>query len=118
MPAINEPRSGLKYGWDLGEGGWKPDMDANILWLGRFGTHLSVISRTLTAPPATPAVGDTYIPAAAASGAWAGLHGMVVVWSGTAWVSGVPRQGWLAWIEAESRLVVRTASAWSTGIAL
>lgn len=45
MAASTEPRSGMSYGWTLGENGWNTGMDANLLWLGRFGTQLSVKDR-------------------------------------------------------------------------
>lgn len=31
MAASTEPRSGLFYGWSLGENGWNTGMDANLL---------------------------------------------------------------------------------------
>jgi hypothetical protein len=95
-------------------------MDANLLMLGRFGFHLSVKDRTTAAPPTAPTNGDTYIVAASATGDWAGKSGQVALWSSAtaAWVFGVPRAGWLAFIEAEGKLSVYAAGAWSTGIAL
>lgn len=120
MSALTEPRSGLFYGWNLGESGWKQGMDANLLLVGRFGFHLSVKNRTTTVPPAGPADGDTYIVAAAATGAWVGKDGQVAVWSATngAWVFGMPRTGWVAFIEAEVKLSAYVAGAWSAGVAL
>ena len=118
MASSTEPRSGIKYGWSLGESGWHTEMDANLLAIGRFGYHLSVIDRDLTAPPGSPAAGDTYIPATGATGDWAGQSGRVAVWSGTAWVFGVPRTGWVAWIEDEAKLCAFTGGAWSAGVAL
>lgn len=120
MSAKTEPRSGLQYGWAKGEAGWNAGMDANLLSLGRFGFHLSAKNRTTAAPPATPANGDTYIVAASATGAWAGKAAQIAVWSAdaAAWVFGVPRPGWLAWIEAEGKLSAYTGSTWSAGAAL
>ncbi len=120
MAASTEPRSGLKYGWALGESGWNTDMDANLLQIGRVGLHLSVLDRTLTAPPATPADGDTYIPAATASGAWAGHENDIAIWDATAgaWVFYTPRTGWIAYMEAEGKLAAYTGTAWSAGVAL
>lgn len=118
MPASTEPRSGLSYGWTLGESGWNAQMDANLLRIGRFGLHLSVKDRDLATPPGTPAAGDTYIVAAAPTGAWVGHATEVAVWDGSAWVFGVPRTGWLAHIEDEQKLSVFRAGAWSAGIAI
>lgn len=120
MSASTEPRSGLKYGWNFGESGWNGDMDANLLAIGRFGLHLSVKDRDLATPPASPATGDSYIVAASATGAWAGKTGQIAVWDATAttWAFGVPRKGWLAYVEDEGKLSAYSGSAWSAGVAL
>lgn len=119
MPASTEPRSGLKHGWTLGESGWSADMNANILRIGRFGLHLSVKDRDLTAPPGTPTDGDIYIPAAPATGAWAGHEDEATVWDGAVWIfSGALRVGTLAYIEDEEKLSMRKAAGWSAGIAI
>lgn len=116
MASSTEPRSGLKYGWSLGESGWNAEMDANLKSVGRFSYHLSVKDRDLAAPPGSPASGDTYIPAATATGAWAGKEGQIVVWDGTAWVFGVPREGWVASIDDEDVMIRHNGTSWSTGI--
>jgi hypothetical protein len=113
-----EVRSGLKYGWGLGVSGWDTEMDADLLQIGRVGLHLSVRNRTTTAPPGSPADGDTYIPAATATGAWAGHENDVAVWNGAAWVFYAPRTGWVAYIEDEAKLSAFAAGAWSAGVAL
>lgn len=116
MGASTEPRSGLKFGWDLGESGWNVDMDANLLRLGRFGFHLSVKDRDLTAPPASPSAGDAYIVAAGATGAWAGLDHHVAVWTGTAWATTAPNVGWLAYVADEEVLTAYKSAGWSAGV--
>lgn len=117
MPAITEPRTGMSYGWNLGENNWNTAMDDNILFLGRFGSQLSVKDRDLTAPPGSPVNGDTYIVGPAPTGAWVGKANQVAVWDGSAWVFGVPRLGWLAYIEDEQVISVYKA-AWSAGLAI
>lgn len=117
MAAQTEPRSGIQYGWTLGENSWHTGMDANLLWLGRFGTHLSVKDRGLSTPPASPAEGDTYIVGAAGTGAWSTHDNKVAVWSGSAWVFGTPRVGWMAYIEDEAVLSAYKATGWSAGVA-
>ncbi len=57
--ANTDPNLGLTYGWALGESGWNTAMDANLKRLGAV-VGLSVKSRSLTAPPATPTDGDRY----------------------------------------------------------
>lgn len=118
MAASTEPRSGLNYGWSLGENGWNTGMDANLLSIGRFAYHLSVKDRDLATPPGSPAAGDTYIVAASPTGAWAGQAGKVAIWSGSAWVFGTPRIGWVAYIEDEQRLSAYKAAGWSVGVAI
>lgn len=117
MASSTEPRSGLVYGWAYGESGWKTGMDNNLLSLGRFAYHLSVKDRDLTTPPGSPVAGDTYIVGPAATGAWASKDGQVTIWDGAAWVFGIPRLGWIAYVEDETVITVYTTS-WSTGIKL
>lgn len=118
MPASIEPRSGLSFGWSLGENNWNTGMDANLLSLGRFAYHLSVKDRNLSTPPGSPAAGDTYIVGSSPTGAWAGKANQVAVWSGTAWVFGVPRKGWVAYIEDEEVLSAFKGSSWSAGVSI
>lgn len=114
-----ESRFGLQYGWSYGENGWNTGMDNNLKKLGRFGVHLSVKDRDLATPPASPVEGDSYIVAASPTGAWLGKTGQVALWDGSAWVFGVPRKGWICYIEDESKLCVAlSASTWSAGVAL
>ncbi len=122
MPAQTEPNSGLKYGWTPGESGWAPDMDGNLLAIGRVLGQLAVISRAVTDPATlTPADGDRYIVAAGAVGAWTGQDANVAVWdaaSGT-WAFYAPSEGWLAYIQDEAVLsVYKAATGWSTGVAI
>ncbi len=74
--------------------------------------QMSVISRTLMAPPATPADGNRYIVAAGATGAWATWDLNIAYYVDGAWMKLVPQPGWLAWIEAESVHVRWDGSAW------
>lgn len=75
--------------------------------------QLSVESRTLAAPPATPADGSRYIVAAAATGAWAGKSGNVAAFQDGAWAFFVPRTGWLAWVADEHGVFVYAAGVWA-----
>lgn len=118
MAASTDVRFGLSYGWSLGESGWNTGMDENLLKIARAGVHLSVKDRDLTAPPGSPAAGDTYIVGASATGAWATHDKEVAVWSGSAWVFYTPRTGWVAFIEDETKLSAYYSSAWSAGISI
>lgn len=93
-------------------------MDANMTRLGSFGVHLSVLDRDLTAPPEAPAIGATYIVAPGGSDAWVGKDGQVALWGGAGWGFGVPRVGWVAYIEDEEVLSVFKAGGWSAGVAM
>ena len=118
MPASTEPRSGMSYGWPLGESGWNTGMDNNILAIGRFAYHLSIKDRDLATPPGSPVSGDTYIVAGSPTGAWVGHATHVAIWSGSAWVFATPRTGWLCFIEDEQKLSIFKSGAWSAGVAI
>ncbi|QXZ71879.1 DUF2793 domain-containing protein [Agrobacterium sp. S7/73] len=46
---------------------------------------LAVISITLSSPPGSPGIGDTYYIPANASGLWAGKFGQIAQWTGSSW---------------------------------
>ncbi len=75
--------------------------------------QLAVESRALTAPPSSPAEGARYIVAASPSGAWTGNAGKIAAFQDGAWIFYAPKEGWAAWIEAESALVIYAAGAWT-----
>lgn len=121
MPAQTEPRSGLQYGWSYGEDGWNTGMDSNMLKLGRFAYHLTVLDRDVSDPSTlTPANGDAYIVGPTAVGAWAGWEDRVAIWDNNAgvWVSAVPDIGWVAYVSDEEVLTAYKATGWSAGIAI
>lgn len=74
--------------------------------------HLSVISRSLGTPPATPAAGDRYLVNATPSGAWAGNAGALAVSDPPAWRLSAPRSGWRLWVEDEAKFLVYDGTAW------
>ncbi len=116
MPASTHPNLPLAYDWTLGDP-YKTEMDANLVMLGAI-VGLSVISRALDTPPASPANGDRYIVGSAPTGAWVGQASKVALWIGGAWNFFAPTTGWLAWIQSESKLSVFNAGAWSAGVSL
>lgn len=75
--------------------------------------QLAVESRALTAPPSSPAEGARYIVAASPSGAWMGNAGKIAAFQDGAWTFYAPKEGWTAWIAAESALVIYAAGAWT-----
>ena len=74
--------------------------------------QLSVLDRTRTAPPASPADGDRHIVASGATGLWAGWDLNVAFWVDGVWMRLVPRPGWLAWIADEAVFAVWNGSSW------
>jgi hypothetical protein len=75
--------------------------------------QLTVRDRDLAAPPGTPADGDRYMPAAGATGAWAGWDFNIALFTDGAWQKLEPREGWLCFVADEGKLLVRRASVWS-----
>lgn len=80
--------------------------------------QLGILDRHLGTPPATPAEGDRYIVAAAATGAWAGKSGQVAAWQDGAWSFHLPVNGWLAWLADEQRILAHDGGSWVDTAAL
>jgi hypothetical protein len=96
MTEIVGARLGIGWGWDAGESGWKPGVDQN------FRTEetligLKVISNALTAPPGSPADGDTYVVATGGTGAWATQDGAIASYMAGAWYFFRPVDGLRGW---------------------
>jgi hypothetical protein len=81
----------------------------------------AVISKTLAAPPGSPANGDRYIIAASPTGAWSGHAGNIAVWttdnpaSGGLWEFYTPKFGWTVPNLADGFVYVYSGSAWTVG---
>lgn len=80
----------------------------------------AVISKTLAAPPGSPANGDRYIVAASPTGAWAGHADAIAVWTtdnpaspSGVWEFYVPKPGWMVANIATSTVQVYFAGAWA-----
>ncbi len=71
-----------------------------------------VIDRDLSTPPGAPTVGDRYIVAAVATGAWTGREDDITEWNGAAWVFTVPIIGMIVFVNDEVEYVGWTGSAW------
>lgn len=76
---------------------------------------LSVKDRDLTAPPGSPADGDTYIPASGATGLWASKDFNIAAWINGAWKFFPPKEGWDAWVEDENLRIYFDGSVWQGG---
>lgn len=75
--------------------------------------QLSVASRSLTAPPATPEEGSRYIVAADATGDWVSQDAKIAAYQDGAWAFYTPKDGWLAWVTSENIIVVYDGSGWA-----
>jgi Protein of unknown function (DUF2793) len=81
---------------------------------------LSVINRTTTAPPGSPANGDAYIVATGGSGAWAGHDKSIAVWTtdnpaalSGEWEFYVPKAGWIAFSVLDAGFYSYSGTAWA-----
>jgi hypothetical protein len=72
-----------------------------------------VKSRTTTAPPGSPAEGDTYIVAPSATGAWAGKDGKIATFVDGGWDFVTPANGWLVYVNDTAQIAVCQSGAWS-----
>jgi hypothetical protein len=75
----------------------------------------SVKSRVLSAAPASPATGDTYLIKPTATGSWTGRDNHLAYWNGTTWLFTAPKVGMIVWVENE-RVVAscHTGPSWKT----
>lgn len=72
-----------------------------------------VESRTLSAPPPMPLLGDAYIVGPLGSGAWAGHDNEIAAFQAGAWLFYDPAPGWQVYVKAEKALVVFDAGLWT-----
>ena len=73
----------------------------------------AVKSRTTATPPGSPAIGDTYIVAPSATGAWAGKDGKIATHVDAGWDFITPANGWLAYVNDTAQIAICQAGAWS-----
>lgn len=74
--------------------------------------QVRVERRDLNDPPAHAVEGSRYIPAEAASGAWAGKAGTIACFQDGAWMFVAPQTGWLIYVAEESALLIRKEAGW------
>lgn len=75
--------------------------------------HLSVVSRTLAAPPAEPEEGARYIVAADAEDAWEGHDGEIAARIDGAWMFFAAKAGWQAYDETAGALLFHDGMGWT-----
>src|SRR6185312_12509219 len=71
-----------------------------------------LLDRDLSAPPPSPADGDTYLVKATATGDWTGQDGKIAFAVDGAWRFYAPYQGLIAYVADEAKLVAYDGSAW------
>lgn len=72
----------------------------------------AVKSRTIAAPPGSPAEGDTYVVGPAATGAWAGKEGKLATFLDGVWAFRNAADGWQLYVEDSAEIAIRQAGAW------
>lgn len=104
------PRLGIT---DLAEAQAAADVTHNaaVHTLEQGAGKFTVKDRDLAAPPGSPAAGDAYLVAAAASGAWSGKSGYIAFWLNGAWAFIAMREGYALWVEDENKFLVATSAS-------
>lgn len=74
--------------------------------------HLTVKTRALASPPASPEEDERHIVGENAAGAWQGWSGRIAVRHGDTWEFLDPRRGWQAHVVAEDSFVFYDGQAW------
>lgn len=106
----NTPNLGLPY---LAAGQAQKHVTLNeALRMLDTQVQLSVMTRSLSAPPANPVEGARYIVAAGPSGDWSGHAGHVAAWQDGAWMFHPPVTGWTSWVADEQKLVTFDGTDW------
>lgn len=77
--------------------------------------HAAVEGAPLDNPPNTPALGQTWLVAAGAGGAWSGKDGALASWTQGGWRFIEPIPGMLAWNKAADHWLHWRQGAWSGG---
>jgi hypothetical protein len=78
----------------------------------------AVLDRDLNTPPSAPMEGDCYIPAAGATGAWAGKAGSLAYRRDGVWLFATPRVGWMVWVVDEVQPIAFDGTDWQPAFAL
>jgi len=77
--------------------------------------HPAAETAPLAVPPSAPQPGQSWIVAAAATGAWIGKAHRLASWTEGGWRFAAPVAGMQVWIKSQSVWVHWTGSAWSDG---
>lgn len=103
------PNLGMAYGWDLGESGWKPGMDANMKKLDAIvGAAVQGIANA----PSVTDDGTRYIVGTSPSGAFSGQAGKLAVRVEGSWEFYTPQAGWSVYNLANGMGYRYTGAMW------
>ena len=72
----------------------------------------AVKTRSLSAPPASPAEGERWIIGPSPTGLWASKAGQISIWLSGAWTFLVPKAGWTIHVEDERSTLTWSDGAW------
>ncbi|MBO6759215.1 MAG: DUF2793 domain-containing protein [Roseibium sp.] len=75
--------------------------------------ELSVLSRTTSVPPGSPADGDRYLVPTGATGGFAGQDGTIASSRDGAWSFFQPQAGWRAYVQDEGGFAVFNGTGWN-----
>jgi len=74
--------------------------------------QLSLQSKGLSTPPASPIDGERYFVASSPTGAWTGMESQIAAFQDGAWAFFSPQSGWRAWIDDESTFQIWDGQTW------
>lgn len=77
--------------------------------------HPSVESRTLTAPPSSPTLGQAWIVGHGASGDWSDHDDAIATFHSGGWGFAAPAEGCLAWVRSEGVFATFGTGGWNSG---
>jgi hypothetical protein len=77
--------------------------------------HAAVEDGPASDPPGDPEIGQSWIVADDATGAWAGSDGSLATWTGGGWRLVAPVAGMMVWHKALGCWVYWTGTGWSDG---
>jgi len=86
----------------------------NDFWRVDALCQLSIRDRNFIAPPVGPSTGDIYIPAATATGVWAGYENYIAHYHDAAWYFYQPSEGWIGRVEDENVNIQFDGTEWKT----
>lgn len=78
--------------------------------------QLTLVSRSVSTPPAIPAEADAYAVPEGATDSWSGSEGMVAIFVNGGWSFVEPCPGWRAYITDEGTAAQFDGTGWAAGI--